>query len=83
MPDQNSKTNLNPFIPVFAAQIISRRESIVVPIFRHKPRGDLPVLEPWYPHQIFGTIDHPWWKAILLGRVFFDNVVNIISRFWR
>jgi hypothetical protein len=41
------------------------------------------VLEPWYSHQIFGSINHQFRKAILLGRGFLDDVVNIISRFWR
>ena len=83
MLDQSAETNPRPFIPVFAAQVISGRKPTEVFIFPHMPCGDLPMLEPWYPCKIFGSIDHSWRKAILLGRVFLDDVVNIIPWFWR
>ena len=83
MKDQRVEANSYAIGPSFAAQVVSWRKSLIGVVLCHIPPGDLPVLEPWYPQQIFGSIDHPWWKAILPGRVFLDDVVNIISRFWR
>src|SRR5262245_27256465 len=74
MPYQRVETNSPSFIPILTAQVVSRRTTSIVFVPCHIPPGDFPVLEPWYPHQIFESVDHRWRKAVLLGRGSLDDV---------
>jgi hypothetical protein len=55
--NKSNSTNPDPFTPIFVTKIVSRAAPAEILIIPPEPAGNLPMLERWDAHEIFGRID--------------------------